>query len=71
MNVQGSPRIKCMREWGSISAPMLRSPEDPEPAAEGSANAHPSRAVENCENVCLGTALEGRYASGGGLDGCA
>jgi len=71
MNAWGSPRIKHMREWGSISAPMLHSPEDLEPAAEGSANMCPSRAAESRENVCLGTALEGRYASGGGLDGCA
>jgi len=70
MNVQGSIRIKCAREWGSISAPILHLPEDPEQAAEGSANAHPSRVAESHENVCLGTALEGRYASGGGLDRC-
>jgi len=70
MNVWGSPRIKCTREWGSITAPMLRSLEDPELAAEGDANAPLSRAAESCENACLGTVLEGRYASGGGLDGC-
>jgi len=70
MNAQGSPRIKHMWEWGSISALMLRLPEDPELAAEGSANVCLSGVAESCKNVCSGTVLEGRYASGGGLDRC-
>jgi len=71
MNVQGSPGIKHTREWGSISAPMLHSSENLEPAVEGGASTHPSRVVESCKNACLGTVLEGGYASEGGLDGCA
>ena len=71
MNVRGSPGIKHAREWGSISASILRSPEDLELAAKGGANAHPSRVAESRKNVCSSTVLEGRYASGGGLDGCA
>ena len=70
MNMWGSPGIKHAREWGSISAPMLHSLRDPEPAAEGGTSAHLSRAAESCGNVCSGTVLEGRYASRGGLDGC-
>jgi len=70
MNAQRSPRIKCMREWGSISAPMLHSPEDPELAAEGGTNTHPSRAAESHKNMCSGIVLEGGYASEGGLNGC-
>ena len=54
MNVQGSPGIKHTREWGSISAPILHLPEDPEPAVKGGTNVHPSRVVESCENVCVG-----------------
>ena len=69
MNAQGSPGIKHAREWGSISAPILRSPEDPEPAAEGGANARPSGVAESRENACSGTALEGGFASGGGWMG--
>jgi len=70
MNMWGSPGIKCTREWGSISAPMLHSLEDLEPAAEGGTSACLSRAVESHKNACLGTVLKGGYASGGGLDRC-
>jgi hypothetical protein len=71
MNVWEGPGIKCAREWGSISAPIPCSPEDLELALEGGTNAWPSRAVESHKNVLWDTVLEGGYASGGGLDGCA
>jgi hypothetical protein len=51
MNAWESPGIKCVREWGSISAPIPRSPEDPELALEGGVNTWPSREAESRKNV--------------------
>jgi len=59
----------CARKRGIMSASRLGSAEGPEP--EGGANVCPSEVAEQHENVCLGAALEGEYASGGGPDGCA
>src|SRR6266850_8092976 len=59
------------RKRGIMSASRLGSAEGPEPEPEGGANARPSEVAEQRENTCLGTALEGEYASGGGPDGCA
>ena len=69
MNVRGSPGIERAREWGNISAPFLRSPEDPEPGMEGGANARPSEAAETCESACPGTALERDVQAEGGRAG--
>src|SRR6267142_6475506 len=68
--VQQLPRVNARaRKQGIMSASRLGSAEGPEP--EGGANALPSEAAERRENTCLGAALEGEYASGGGPDGCA
>jgi|SRR6267142_846582 len=54
-----------MRENRALSASRLGLVEGSEPELEGGANAHLSKVVEQCKIMCLGTALEGAYASGG------
>ena len=54
-----------MRDNRALSASRLGLVEGSEPELEGGANAHLSKVVEQCKIMCLGTALEGAYASGG------
>jgi hypothetical protein len=57
MSAQGSPGIEHARKRGIISAPILCSPEGPEPAAEVGANVRASGAADNCKNACSGGPL--------------
>jgi hypothetical protein len=69
INVQGSPRIKHIREWGSISAPIPHSLENLKLAPKEGTNMWPSGVTESHKNTLWGTALEGGYISRCGLNG--
>jgi hypothetical protein len=57
MSARGSPGIEHAKKRGIISAPILCSPEGPEPAAEVGANARASGAADNRKNACSGGPL--------------
>jgi hypothetical protein len=54
----GSPRIECVRKWGTILAPIVHLAEDPELAAEVHVNMSSSKAAETHKNMCLDAMLK-------------